>query len=69
MKKGAPCTVPYFSAVRSFFPPTEFFIPARVEWAVTEIAALTGKVTGVVGAVFRGPWYPVLPPETAEDKK
>ena len=69
MKEGAPRTVPYLCAVRALFPLAEFFIPARVEWAITEIAALTRKMTGIVGAAFLGPWYPVFPLEAAENEK
>jgi len=69
MKECASRTAPYFLPVGAFFPLTEFFIPARVVWAVTEITSLTRKMAGEVGAVSLRPLYPMLSPETTEDKK
>ena len=66
MEECALAAVPDFPSVGTLCPLPQRFIIAGIEGAVTEIAPLSGKMAGVVGAVLRCPVYPVLAFEPAE---
>ena len=69
MQEGALGTVPYPSPIGTFHPLPEMLVPTRVEWAITKLAGLTGKVAGKVRTVMGRQFYPVLTLQPAEDKK
>ena len=66
MEERALAAVPDFPSIGTLYPLPQRFISAGIEGAVTEIAPLSGKVAGVIGAVLRGPVNPVLAFESAE---
>ena len=47
----------------------EAVIPAWIKRAVTEVAALPGEMAGIIGAVVRCPFHPMLTLDPAENKK
>ena len=62
-------TVPYLVPIGARRPLPETLITAWVERAVAEVTVLPFEVAGIIGAVLRCPFHPVLTLEAAENKK